>query len=344
MIYMKYLIKKTFFLFLIFSLPLGKGWGWAQEYKVKFGSVIPKDSPWETGVKEYTKEAESKAGGRLLFKMYLAGMLGGEVEMIKSISMGTLDAGAFSTASIAEALSMPELQVFEMPFLFNSDEEADAVMDAMFDKMSELLLKKNVVLIMWGTNGWRSFGTKSKAVTKPSDLKGMKMRAQESAVYENFLKSLGATPVPIATPDVLVSLKTGMVDGFDQTPIFSVSTGWITAVKNFTVTKHIYQPGAVLLSKKFYDKLPDDLKKVILASDKRKELQVKSRAAVRKDDEEVLANLSKNFGTKVVTLNEQQRGEFKKATQSVYTNLEPKIGKEIMQMVNGEIAKFRGKK
>lgn len=317
----------------------------AQEHKIKFGSVIPKDSPWEAGLKEYTKEAEAKSGGRLLFKMYLAGMLGGEVEMVKSISMGTLDAGAFTTASIAEALSIPELQVFEMPYLFNSDEEADAVMDAMYDKMSEILLKKNVILVQWGTNGWRSFGTKSKAVTKPSDMKGMKMRSQESEVYEKFYKALGATPVPIATPDVLVSLKTGMVDGFDQTPIYSVASGWITASKHYTVSKHIYQPGAVLLSKKMYDKLPDDLKKAVLPNvEARKALQVKSRSLVRKDDAEVLANLSKNTGAKVTMLTEQQRGEFKKATQSVYSAMEPKIGKEILQMVNGEIAKYRGMK
>lgn len=318
----------------------------AQEHKIKFGSVIPKDSPWEAGLKEYTKEAEAKAGGRLIFKMYLAGMLGGEVEMVKSISMGTLDAGAFTTASIAEALSIPELQVFEMPYLFNSDEEADAVMDAMYDKMSEILLKKNVILVQWGTNGWRSFGTKSKAVTRPSDMKGMKMRSQESEVYEKFYKALGATPVPIATPDVLVSLKTGMVDGFDQTPIYSVASGWITASKHYTVSKHIYQPGAVLLSKKMYDKLPDDLKKAVLPSaEARKALQNKSRSLVRKDDAEVLASLSKNTGAKVTILTEQQRGEFKKATQSVYAAMEPKIGKEIMQKVNDEIAKYRaGKK
>ncbi len=316
----------------------------AQEYKIKFGSVIPKDSPWEAGLKEYTKEAETKAGGRLMFKMYLAGMLGGEVEMVKSISMGTLDAGAFTTASIAEALSIPELQVFEMPYLFNSDEEADAVMDAMYDKMSEVLLKKNVILVQWGTNGWRSFGTKSKAVTKPSDLKGMKMRSQESEVYENFYKALGATPVPIATPDVLVSLKTGMVDGFDQTPIYSVASGWITAAKHYTVSKHIYQPGAVLLSKKMYDKLPDDLKKAVLPdAAKRKALQNSSRSLVRKDDAEVLANLSKNTGAKVTMLTDQQREVFRKATQSVYTTMEPKIGKEILQMVNSEIQKYRGK-
>ena len=341
-------MKKCGLVFVIlFShlLALTPNVSFAQEYKIKFGSVIPKDSPWEAGLKEYTKEAEAKACGRILFKMYLSGMLGGEVEMVKSISMGTLDAGAFTSASIAEALSVPELQVFEMPYLFNSDEEADAVMDAMYDKMFEILLKKNVILVHWGTNGWRSFGTKSKPIVRPSDMKGLKMRSQESEVYEKFYKALGATPVPIATPDVLVSLKTGMVDGFDQTPIYSVASGWITASKHYTLSKHIYQPGAVLLSKKMYDKLPDDLKKVVLLNaEARKALQQKSRAMVRKDDAEVLANLSQNTGAKVTMLTEQQRNEFKKATQSVYPAMEPKMGKDVMQMVNNEIAKYRGSK
>nr|MBA3900757.1 hypothetical protein [Bacteroidota bacterium] len=63
-----------------------------QEYRVKFGSVIPKDSPWETGLNEYIRYAEAKSGNKLKFKTYLGGQLGGEVEMIKSVAMGTLEA------------------------------------------------------------------------------------------------------------------------------------------------------------------------------------------------------------------------------------------------------------
>jgi TRAP-type transport system periplasmic protein len=315
-----------------------------QEYKVKFGSVIPKDSPWETGLNEYFKYAEAKSGNKLKFKSYLGGQLGGEVEMIKSVAMGTLESGAFTTAAIAEALSIPQLQVFELPFLFESDDEADAVMDAMFKPMADLLEKKGLMLVMWGSNGWRSFGTRNKPINKPSDLKGLKMRSQESEVYINFYKSLGATPVPISTPDVLVSLKSGMVDGFDQTPIFSVSTGWVTSVKHYTLSKHIYQPGAVIVSKRFYDKLPEDAKQAILASAARVNLQKRSNKYVRDDDAEITASLEDGFGVKLVTLSDAERAEFKKATAGVYTQMEGKIGKDVMQRINNEIQKFRGKK
>ncbi len=314
------------------------------EYKIRFGSVIPKDSPWEAGLIEYFKWAEEKSGKKLKFKTYLGGTLGGEVEMIKSVALGTLDGGGFTTAALAEALNIPELQVFELPFLFNSDEEADYVMDAMSKQISDILAKKGVKLVMWGTNGWRSFGTKKKPVLKPSDLKGLKMRSQESDVYINFYKAAGATPVPISTPDVLVALKTGMVDGFDQTPIFAVSTGWIGAVKYFSLTNHIYQPGVVIVSKKTYDKLPADLKPLLIAEGKRDELAKKSRAFVRIDNDEVVKTMEKNTGVKLIKLTDAQRAEFKKTVQSVHTSMESQIGKNIIQEVNNHIAKFRQKK
>lgn len=342
-------MKKNFFLFLIplcvsFSSFNGENLKTADEIKIRLGSVIPKDSPWEKGLNEYIKWAEAKSGGRFKYKTYLGGVLGGEVEMIKSIALGTLDGGAFSSAAIAEALNIPELQVFEMPFLFNSDEEADYVMDAMFSKMSEILDKKGIKLVMWGTNGWRGIGTRKKPVLKPSDLRGLKMRSQESDVYVNFYKANGATPVPISTPEVLVALKTGMVDGFDQTPIFAVSTGWITAVKYFTLTNHIYQPGAVIMSKKLYDRLPAELKKILIADEKRDELTKKSRLLVRTDNAEILKTMEASTGIKLVKFADGQRAEFKKVVQVVYTQMEPKIGKELMNEMNFHISNFRTKK
>lgn len=327
-------------LFTVLALFLFTG----DEYKVKFGSVIPKDSPWETGLNEYIKYAETQSGGTLKFKTYLGGQLGGEVEMIKSVSMGTLDAGGFTTAALAEALAIPQLQVFELPFLFESDAEADHVMDAMFKPMADLLDKKGLMLVMWGTNGWRSFGTRNKPITKPADLKGLKMRSQESDVYIHFYKALGATPVPISTPDVLVSLKSGMIDGFDQTPIFSISTGWTNASKHFTLSNHIYQPGAIVISKKFYNKLPKQAQTAILASSARMGMQKKSNKYVRDDDDQMVASMEAITGVKLVRLTDQQRQEFKKATASVYTTMESKIGKDVMQRINSEIQKYRQSK
>lgn len=332
---------KRFFVLVLVALILSSS---QEPNRVRFGSVIPKDSPWEEGINAYIKNAETKAGGKIKFKTYLGGQLGGEVEMIKSVAMGSLDAGAFTVAAVSEALSIPQLQVFEMPFLFNSDEEADYVMDQMFDVMSDVFAKKGLVLVMWGTNGWRSFGTKSKPVLSPADLKGLKMRSQESDVYINFYKTMGATPVPISTPDVLVALKTGMVDGYDQTPVFSLSTGWINTVKHFTLSKHIYQPGCIVLSKKYFEKLSPDVQEAILSKNERPALQKNSRELIRKDDAFILSTFP-DMEIKVHNLTEAQRDAFKKASAPVYTTMEAKMGKSVLNVTNAHIRKFReGKK
>lgn len=314
------------------------------EYKVRFGSMIPADSPWELALDEYFDHVLEKSGGKIKFRKYLGGQLGGEVEMIKSIAMGLLDAGAFTNAAMAEALSIPEMQVFDLPFLFDNDDEADVVMDALFDKFYQILEKKGVILVMWGTNGWRSFGIKGKPVLSPNDLKGKKMRSQESAVHISTYKKLGAVPTPMATPDVLMALKTGMVDGFDQTPIFAVSTGWVTAIDNFTLTKHIYQPGVVVISKRLFNKLPDNFKTVILARDVRKQLQHTSRSLVRKDNEEIKNSIEDDFGVKLIKLSDAQLDVFRRAVQPVYTEMQNEIGVDIIGMVKAEIKKYREKK
>jgi TRAP-type C4-dicarboxylate transport system substrate-binding protein len=334
----KFSILLIYFLLLIYNISFA-------QHKLKFGSVIPADSPWEKGLNEYIKHVHDKSAGSIQIKTYLGGQLGGEVEMIKSIAMGTLHGGAFSTASIAEALNIPELLTFELPFLFNNDAEADYIMDkVMFQKMSDLMAKKGLVLIMWGTNGWRCFGSNVKPIYSPADLKGVKMRSQESEMYINFYKAIGASPIPIATPDVLVSLKTGMVNGFDQTPIFSASTSWITAVKYFTLSKHVYQPGAIVLSKRAFDKMTAQEQQIILASGVKDNLVKKAREYVRVEDSEITSSLAATYKVSVIELSAAQREEFKKTTKDVYTKLEVKIGTELTKKIQSELTIFRQQK
>ena len=337
------MFKKTaFILFSLFILSAftGNNYPFQEVQKVRFGSIIPKDSPWDEGIMGYVKNVEEKAGGKLKFKTYFGGQLGEEVEMIKSIAMGSLEGGAFTTAAIAEAVSLPALQVFELPFLFNSDEEADYVMDKMFEPMSKFLEMKGLILVLWGTNGWRCFGTKTKAIHEPEDLKGLKMRSQESEVYVKFYEKLGATPLPLATPDVLVSLKTGMVDGFDQTPVYSLSTGWVNTGKHFTLTNHIYQPGAIVFSKKFFDKLSEQEKKAILSKDNIIELQHKARQVIRDEDDAVLSIIQES-GVNLIKLTSEQRESFKKATAPVYDEMEKKIGVNVYKLINVHLKNFR---
>ncbi|MDW8236118.1 MAG: TRAP transporter substrate-binding protein [Bacteroidia bacterium] len=315
--------------------------------KLRIGSTIPYDSPWEEALNTYIKAAEEGAPGKFSFRKFLSGQLGGEIEMVRSLRMGTLDMGVFSIGGLAEGLSMPELLALEMPFLFESDEEVDYVMDALFDEFKRRLAAKDVVLIFWGVNGWRNFGCATRPILTPADLKGLKMRAQETPLYIEMYKALGATPVPIPTPDVLMALKNRMVEGFDQTLVFSVSTGWLGQIQHYTLSRHVYQPGALVMSKKAFDKLSPDLQKALLVETKRADLQNTGRKLVRDEEQSILAGIEKQGNVRFYRLTSQQREAFRKAVEAATPKLEAALGPEgkaLLQQVRARLTEFRKKK
>ena len=167
---------------------------------------------------------------------------------------------------MAEGVNIPQLQVFELPFMFESEAEVDFVMDSMFDSMSAKLEAKGLKMAFWHVNGWHNFATKS-PIGSAQSLAGMKLRSQESPVHLAMFRALGAQPQTIPVPEVLSALQTGMVDGFSNTPLFTAATGWYEGgITDFTITHHIYQPAVILYSKKYLDKMPPDLRKIVIGN------------------------------------------------------------------------------
>jgi TRAP-type C4-dicarboxylate transport system substrate-binding protein len=212
---------------------------------------------------------EKDSGNRIKLKLFLGSKLGGEKEMAEETRNGNI--GMFGGSAGALATYVPELAAIELPYLYASDAEADFVLDKIRPQISKLLEAKGFVMVMWGENGWHGYGIKGKCVEKPADMKGLKMRAQESYVHMETYKAFGAAPVEMSTPEVLGALQTGTVDGYSNSPLLSQATSWYKGVTHYTYTRHIYQPALIVLSKKVFDAQPDDLKKVLLdRSDERK--------------------------------------------------------------------------
>ncbi|MCX8112622.1 MAG: TRAP transporter substrate-binding protein DctP [Bacteroidia bacterium] len=319
-------------------------WG---QVRLRVVSMVPYDSPWEEALNEYIKAVERSIGpGKVSFRKFLSGQVGGEVEMVRNVRMGIQEVGMFSIGAMAEGLSMPELLVLEMPFLFESDEEVDYVMDALFEEFKRRLLEKDIVLVFWGVNGWRHFGCATKPILTPADLKGLKMRAQETPLYIEMYKALGATPVPLAATDALMALKNRMVEGFDQTIVFAVSTGWIGQIKHFTLSRHVYQPGALVISKKAFDKLPPDIQRALLVEKERTQLQAKGRKLVRDEEQSILNSAEKEGNVRFYRLSPQQREAFRKAIQAASARLEGHLGAEgkaLLAQVRAKISEYRSK-
>lgn len=308
---MKRLSSAVCLLLTALVVPLAAGDA-AAETVVKLGSVAPEGTPWEEWIKKVEARMKKEAGGELAFKVYLAGKLGGEKEMIEDTKVGRLQMFGGSAGALATTY-VPELDVLELPFLFESDAEADFVLDQIRPHVSKLLEQRGFVFAMWGENGWHGYGVKGRCVTKPDEMTGLKFRSQESRIHIDTFKSFGASPVELPTPEVLSSLQTGVVDGFSGTPIFAFAASWYQGIDHFTYTQHLYQPAMIVYSKKWFDKQPANIKKILMKTDEERA----GIEGVRTLTKPLLENFG-HAGVKLCHLTPEQRTAFATKARPVW--------------------------
>lgn len=262
---------------------------------LKIASVAPDGSPWAEGLKEFEVQAEKLAGGKLDVRLFIGGVLGDENETVLQTQRGQIQGVGASTGALASLV--PDLSVLELPFLFNNAAEADHVLDNVIFKSADAAFKsKGLVLGFWSENGFRCFGSSFGAIKTPADMKGRKMRSQENPVHIEMYKAFGATPVPIPTTEVLTSLQTGVVEGYDNTPLFAFAAQWTSGTKYFSVTRHMYQPAAIVYNKAWFDGLPADVQNALLSArvaqpDQKVSLMQKLRNEIRAMDPILVENL-----------------------------------------------------
>ncbi len=257
------------------------------EFVMKVATVAPAGTPWATQLKKFKSAIKEQSAGRIKVKTYLGGALGDEIATAEATNRGTIQCFGGTFSALASAV--PELDALELPYLFPSEKKADEILDNVIrEDLETLLWDRGYKLLFFSENGFRSIGSNFE-VASPADLAGRKMRSQQSDVHLNTWKAFGASPVPIAVIDVLPGLQTGVVDGFDNTPLFAFAASWHQAITHFTLTKHIYQPGVVVLSRKFWESLPADLQTIVMGDPK--DLAKKGRRGVRA----IGAMLEQNF-------------------------------------------------
>ncbi len=301
------------------------------EFIVKFATIAPDNTPWSNHLRKMQERIQTESNGKIKVNVFLGGALGGEVEMVRSLRRGRVQCYGGTAASVAEGAGIPQFQLLELPCLFDSLEEADYILDkVLFDDFRNILKEKGFYMAYWHENGWRNFATSKIQVRAPEDLKKLKMRSQESKVHLAMYKALGVQAEAIATPEVLGALKTGMVDGFDNTTLFSSASGWYEGIDYFTISEIIYQPGVILYSLKFFESMPKDLQKILIGNPE--EEMAWGRNAVREMEEPLLQNF-RDEGITVYKLTPEEKDAFRKLLLPVHKDLEAEVGKELLEKV-----------
>jgi tripartite ATP-independent transporter DctP family solute receptor len=233
--------------------------GKAEEAKVvKIGYILASDSQLGAGAAVFAAEVEKRTQGRYKVMQYPDAQLGGEVEMIKGVQLGTIDMAFVTGAPVPNFV--PEVGIFGIPFLIRDARHAHAVLDGPFGQhLLDEFRAKNMIALAWGENGMRHLTNSKRPIATPADLKGLKLRVPQNATMVAGFDALGADTSQLAFPDLYGALQTGRFDG-QENPIATIIASKFYQVQTYlTMSGHIYDPAVFLMSTDLWDDLsPQD--------------------------------------------------------------------------------------
>ncbi len=221
---------------------------------LKLGYILSAHSQLGAGAAVFADEIAKRTEGRYQIEQYPNSALGGEVEMLKAVQLGTVDLAFITGAPLPNFL--PDIGIFNIPFLFRDVSHAHAVLDGPIGQSYLANFRdKDLVALAWGENGMRHLTNSKHAVRSPDDLKGLKLRVPQSDVMLAGFKALGADVSSLAFPLVYGALQSGQFDG-EENPIATIQSSKFNQVQKYlTLTGHVYDPAILFMSVDDFDDL-----------------------------------------------------------------------------------------
>jgi len=224
--------------------------------------VHPADYPTVEAVKFIGQQLKDETKGRLGVRVYPNGTLGSEKDTIEQLKIGGLDMMRINAAPLNNVV--PETVVPCLPFVFRSKEHMRATLDGpVGDEILAAMEAQGMVGLAFYDSGARSVYTARKPVKSLADLKGMKIRVQQSDLFVAMVEALGANPTPMPYGEVYTGLKTGIVDAAENNFPSYESSRHFEAAKYYAMTEHSMAPEVLVFSKKIWDALPEEDRKLI---------------------------------------------------------------------------------
>ena len=257
---------------------------------IKIGYTPAATSHYGVGTTVLCEDIEKGTQGRYKCQQCPNGSLGGEREMIEAVQLGTLDIVNTSTGPVGNFV--PEVKIVDIPFLFRDYDHARRYLDGAAGQ--ELLTKfpsKGLVALAWTENGFRHMTNSKRAIVKPADAAGLKMRTMENKVHMEGYKAFGIQPTPMAFPEVFGALQQGAVDGQENPIPVILASKFSQVQKHLSLTGHVYSPALYLTSPRLMNKLSEADKKVFYEAAKK--AAVAQRKKVNEDEDNGIAQLEK---------------------------------------------------
>jgi tripartite ATP-independent transporter DctP family solute receptor len=247
------------------TLFLGGCGGPSEEFVIKLGHGLDRQHSVHAAMEFMGKRLAEMSEGSLRIEVYPSEQLGTERQCLELLQIGSLGMTKVS-AAVMEGF-VPSYRVFGIPYLFRDEEHQFRVLEGSIGR--EILLSSEPYWLRglcFFDAGSRSFYTKDRPIRAPSDLRGLKIRVQESPNFMRMVNLLGGSATPISWGELYTALQQGVVDGAENNPPSFYFSNHYEVCRYYTLTEHTATPDVLLMSTWVWNRLNDHQKRLVEAA------------------------------------------------------------------------------
>jgi C4-dicarboxylate-binding protein DctP len=290
---------------------------------IKFSHVVATDTPKGKGAEKFKELAEKYTDGRVKVEVFPNSSLYKDKEELEALQLGAVQMLAPSLAKFGP-IGIKEFEVFDLPFILPDKAALRRVTDGpLGKKLFTLLEPKGMVGLAYWDNGFKDMSA-NKPLHMPEDFRGLKIRIQSSKVLEAQIRALGAIPQVMAFSEVYQALQTGVVDGAENPPSNIYTQKMHEVQKYIMESEHGYVGYAVIVNKKFWDGLPQDVRPQLEKA--MQEATEYSNSIAQKENDDALEAIRKSGLSQVLPLTAEEKQAWRTALRPVYQEMASRVG------------------
>jgi len=289
------------------------------QYVLKFSHVVSPNTPKGKAANFFEKRLEELSEGKIDVQVYPSSQLYKDNAVLKALTLNSVQMAAPSFSKFGKIV--PQLALFDLPFLFNDMGHLHRVQDSQVgDKLKDMINAKGYVALNFWDNHFKQLSSSKKPLINPEDAAGQKFRIMSSKVLEEQFHALDANPQMMPFSEVYSGLQQGVIDAAEN-PISNIYTKKFHEVQKYlTISNHGYLGYLVVMSKKFWETLPEDLQKDVVQAMNEATQQERIWAQELNDEQfALIKDYAKSTGKlEIFKLTPEQRAAWKKAVSKIY--------------------------
>jgi tripartite ATP-independent transporter DctP family solute receptor len=299
----------------------------AEQLKLGFVTAAAEGDPYFIASKKMGELIETYTKGKFTVALFPSGQLGNESEMIKNLTMGTMDLGIITNAPVGAFVK--SFMALDLPFIFPNEGVAHTVLDG---KAGQMLLQKlnklHIVGLGYAEGGFRHMINNVRPINTLEDTKGIKFRVMTTPIYIGLFQSLGSNAVPMPWGEVFTAVQQKVIDGLEIPIPVIYANKYYEVTKYLSLSGHTYSPLIIMCSEKRWKKFSAEEKAMV------KKAAAEALTFQRNKSKEIISDTLNKIKAKGMIVNDiPDKKPFQDAVVPLYKKFEGEIGKDVLDAI-----------